>query len=180
MEFYEQNVEYGYKYDSSAIVSDGTPAPVLIDDVHVYEPSTRPGGPLPHAWLDRLGKRVALCDIAGHGHFLLIAGEEGNAWYEAAKQIAQEQGLPLEAIRVSPFAGDWLDLRFDWLRQREISATGAVLVRPDRYIAWRALGASENPRAALESALNQILVRYPESGPQKVESSARPLSTLQP
>jgi 2,4-dichlorophenol 6-monooxygenase len=49
MEFYEQNVEYGYTYDSSAIVPDRTPAPQLIDDVDVYEPSIRPGSTLPHA-----------------------------------------------------------------------------------------------------------------------------------
>jgi 2,4-dichlorophenol 6-monooxygenase len=156
-EFYEQNVEYGYTYSSPAIIPDGTPEPQLINDVHVYEPSTRPGSTLPHAWLQRLGKRVALSDLAGHGHFLLITGEEGDAWYHAATRIAQKSGLPLKAIRVSPFAGDWLDLRFDWLRQREIAADGAILVRPDRVVAWRSLGASAEPQDALEQALDQIL-----------------------
>ena len=92
MEFYEQNVEYGYTYNSSAIVPDGTPAPQLIDDVHVYEPSTRPGSTLPHAWLHRLGQRKALCDLAGHGQFLLITGEGGEGWIQAAAHIAQERG----------------------------------------------------------------------------------------
>ena len=157
MEFYEQNVEYGYTYNSPAIVPDGTPAPQLIDDVHVYETSTRPGSTLPHAWLYRLGQRKALCDMAGHGQFLLITGEGGEGWIQAAAHIAQEQGLPLKAISVNPFSGDWLDTRFDWLRQREVSSEGAVLVRPDRHIAWRSFGASENPRATLEEALGQVL-----------------------
>jgi 2,4-dichlorophenol 6-monooxygenase len=157
MEFYEQNVEYGYTYNSPAIVPDGTPAPQLIDEVHVYEPSTRPGSTLPHAWLHRLGQRKALCDLAGHGQFLLITGEGGEGWIKAAAHIAQEQGLPLQAISVNPFSGDWLDTRFDWLRQREVSSEGAVLVRPDRHIAWRSFSASENPRATLEEALGQVL-----------------------
>jgi 2,4-dichlorophenol 6-monooxygenase len=157
MEFYEQNVEYGYTYNSSAIIPDGTPAPQLIDDVHVYEPSTRPGSTLPHAWLYRLGQRKALGDLAGHGQFLLITGEGGEGWIQAAAHIAQERGLPLSAISINPFSGDWLDTRFDWLRQREVSSEGAVLVRPDRHIAWRSFSASENPRATLEEALGQVL-----------------------
>ena len=52
MEFSELNVEYGYSYESAAVVSDGTRATQTIDDVRVYEPSTRPGAPLPHAWVD--------------------------------------------------------------------------------------------------------------------------------
>ena len=158
MEFYEQNVEYGYTYNLPAIVPDGTPAPQVIDDVHVYEPSTRPGCTLPHAWLQRLGQRRALCDLAGHGQFLLITGEGGEGWIQAAAQIAEERGLPLSAISVNPFSGDWLDSRFDWLRQREVSSEGAVLVRPDRHVAWRSFGASENPRATLEKVLGQVLV----------------------
>ena len=43
MEFNELNVEYGYAYDSAAIVPDGTAAAVPVDDIRVYEPTTRPG-----------------------------------------------------------------------------------------------------------------------------------------
>jgi 2,4-dichlorophenol 6-monooxygenase len=111
MEFYEQNVEYGYTYDSSAIILDGTFAPELTDDVHVYEPSTRPGSTLPHAWLYRLGQRKALGDLAGHGRFLLITGKGGEDWIQAAARIAQEQGLPLVVININPFSDDWLDTR---------------------------------------------------------------------
>jgi 2,4-dichlorophenol 6-monooxygenase len=100
MEFYEQNVEYGCAFESPAIIADGTPPPAFHDDVHVYQPSTRPGGPLPHAWLQRDGQRVALGDLAGRGSFLLIAGEDGTAWLEAGQQIAQESGIPLQVIRI--------------------------------------------------------------------------------
>jgi len=59
--------------------------------------------------------------------------------------------------RVNPFSGDWLDRRFDWLLQREVSSEGVVLVRPDRHVVWRSFGTSENPQATLEEALDQVL-----------------------
>ena len=52
MEANELNVEYGYRYQSAAVIPDGAPKPQPIDDVRLYEPSTRPGSPLPHAWVD--------------------------------------------------------------------------------------------------------------------------------
>jgi 2,4-dichlorophenol 6-monooxygenase len=44
-------------------------------------------------------------------------------------------------------------------RQREISAQGALLVRPDRVVAWRSLGATADPAAALAHALARVLGR---------------------
>ena len=68
MEFSELNVGYGYEYDSAAVVPDGTPAPSPVDDVWVYEPSTRPGAPLPHAWIDdEHGNRHALPKLVAPG-----------------------------------------------------------------------------------------------------------------
>ena len=46
-----------------------------------------------------------------------------------------------------------------WVRQREISTQGAVLVRPDRVVAWRSIGAAKNPTAELATALSKILGR---------------------
>lgn len=45
------------------------------------------------------------------------------------------------------------------LLQRDISAQGAVLVRPDRVIAWRSMGAANTPTAVLTAALSQIVGR---------------------
>ena len=156
IEFNAHNLEIGYRYESSAIVPDGSPAPQPIDDDLVYEPSTRPGGHLPHAWVTRHEDRRALCDLTGHGEFTLLVGEEGQAWIEAAQGLASARPLRLKTLRIGCHAGDWLDTRFTWLAQRQISPAGALLVRPDRIIAWRHAGAHAEPRAALAQALDQI------------------------
>jgi len=43
IEFSEFNVEYGYCYQSAAVVPDGSTEPAPVDDIRVYQPSTRPG-----------------------------------------------------------------------------------------------------------------------------------------
>ena len=160
MEFGEHNVEYGYAYESGAIVPDGSPAPESPDEIRVYQPSTRPGAPLPHAWIDdEDGARRPIKDLVAPGRFLLIAGEDGDDWIDAARNLAERADLPLDAVRIGHVDGDLFDPRCTWLRQREIDANGAILVRPDRFIAWRSLGAADNPVTELTAALSAVLAR---------------------
>jgi 2,4-dichlorophenol 6-monooxygenase len=158
MEFRKHNVEYGQTYTSSAIVDDETPAPAAIDDVRVYAPGTRPGAPLPHAEVEDLdGGHHALMDLVRPGQLLLIAGEDGNAWCDAARRLAETAGVPLRAVRIGHADGDYRDPRCTWLRLRQITAQGAVLVRPDRFVAWRNAGAAANPVGELGAALTKVL-----------------------
>jgi 2,4-dichlorophenol 6-monooxygenase len=160
MEFCEHNVELGYVYASSAVLDDGSAAPDPVDPIRIYEPSTRPGCPLPHAWIDdEDGRRRAIKDLIAPGRFLLIAGERGEDWCAAARELADATALPLDALRIGHLDGDLFDPRCTWLRHREIGPYGAILVRPDRFIAWRSLGAHEHPFGELAAALSQILAR---------------------
>jgi 2,4-dichlorophenol 6-monooxygenase len=160
MEFREHAVEYGYAYDSSAVVPDGAPAPAALDEIRVYAPGTRPGAPLPHAWLeDPDGARCSTLDLVRPGRFLLIAGEEGAAWCAAASAVAAEAGLPLDAVRIGHATGDYRDPRCAWLVRREVGPRGAVLVRPDRFVAWRSRGEAADPPGELTSVLGRVLSR---------------------
>jgi 2,4-dichlorophenol 6-monooxygenase len=160
MEFSELNVEYGYAYSSAAVIPDGTAPPEPIDDVRIYEPSTRPGAPLPHAWIDdEDGNRRPLKDLVAPGRFLLIAGEDGQPWCDAARQLAAEADVALDAVRIGHIDGDLYDARCAWLRQRQIHSDGAILVRPDRCVAWRQPTAVDDPRRKLDAAVGQILAR---------------------
>jgi 2,4-dichlorophenol 6-monooxygenase len=160
MEANELNVEYGYRYESAAVIPDGSPEPEPIDDIRLYEPSARPGSPLPHAWIDdESGKRRPLKDLVVPGRFLLIAGEEGEAWIAAAAAVAAVSAIPLDALRIGHIDGDLFDTRLAWARYRGISSKGAVLARPDRVVAWRSADAVDDPEAALAAALASVLGR---------------------
>jgi 2,4-dichlorophenol 6-monooxygenase len=159
MEFGELGVEFGYRYESGAVVSDGTPPAASPDPIRLYEPSTRPGSPLPHAWIDdEDGRRRPIKDLVRPGRFLLIAGEDGQAWCEAARELAGA-GLPLDAVRIGHLDGDLFDPRCTWLRRREIGPAGAIIVRPDRFVAWRSIAEADDPSAELAAAFGQILAR---------------------
>ncbi len=160
MEANELNVEYGYRYQSAAVVPDGTSDAPAIDDIRLYEPGTRPGSPLPHAWIDdESGSRRALKDLVIPGRFLLIAGEEGQDWCTAARTIAGLNNLPVDAVRIGHLDGDLFDTRLAWAQFRGITPKGAVLVRPDRVVAWRYAGASAEPVSHLATALGKVLGR---------------------
>jgi len=159
MEFNEHNVEFGFRADSAAIVPDGSSEPAPIDDVRIYRPDTRPGSPLPHAWVERAGRRLPLRQSAPPSAFTLIAGEDGEAWCTAARDAAAQRKVPLVAVRVGHAEGDWLDPRLGFVRMREFGRTGAILVRPDRVIAWRSMGEAADPVGVLGSALDRVLAR---------------------
>jgi len=159
MEFKEHNVEFGFRCSSEAVVPDASPEPVAVDDMHVYQPDTRPGSPLPHAWVERAGTRVPLRQVAPPSSFTLIAGEDGAAWCAAAREAAARRGIELVTIRVGHTEGEWLDPRFAFLRVREFGREGAILVRPDRVIAWRSMGAAADPGRELGAAIDRILAR---------------------
>jgi 2,4-dichlorophenol 6-monooxygenase len=160
MEFGELNVEYGFSYEAGAIVADDSEPPASPDEVRIYLPSTRPGAPLPHAWIDdEDGNRRPIKDLVAPGRFLLIAGEEGETWCAAARELAAAYDLPLDAVRIGHLDGDLFDPRCAWLRQREIGSDGALLVRPDRFVAWRSVGEASDPAEALADAWKRLMAR---------------------
>jgi 2,4-dichlorophenol 6-monooxygenase len=156
-EFRPQNADLGYAYDSAAIVGDGSPAVAPLDPVRLYIPSSRPGHLLPHAWVVRGGERLAIQSLVHGGHFALIAGEDGQDWVEAAGELAAKHDIPLRAVRIGLQDVDLVDVRLAWLKNRGITASGVVLVRPDGHIAFRSLGGVDDPSATLTSVFGQIM-----------------------
>ncbi|KAH7324837.1 FAD binding domain-containing protein [Stachybotrys elegans] len=150
-------------YTSSAIYLDDetTPRPTVNGDV-IVKPliTTYPGTRLPHAWLDISTRRkeISTIDLAGHGSFCLLYGPGGKAWKEAATKIAAATGVPIKAYGIG-FGLDYIDLHRRWYEVREIEDDGCVLVRPDRYVAWRAKQMVEGCEDKLLHVLNKVLSR---------------------
>ena len=161
-QFNAHGVELGQRYTSSATVDDGTPWPVPDRDPELHlQRTTHPGAPLPHAWLQRAGCRVSTLDLARHDGFALLTGIGGGAWEQAAARVAAEVGVPVDAVRIGP-GQPVEDVYGDWARLREVEEAGCVLVRPDRFVAWRAAEAALDVDAAaarLRAVLTAVLDR---------------------
>ena len=65
--------------------------------------------------------------------------------------------MQIDAVRIGHAEGEYRDPRSTWTRYRQISRAGAILVRPDRYVAWRKPGGSDTPRIELADALSAVL-----------------------
>jgi len=148
------DIELGYLYRSPAILSEGETDRVH-EDPHVS--FGRLGARAPHLWLEQDGLPVSTIDLFCRA-FVLIAAPDGAGWAEAARSVAQGiTGLELEAHVVGR----------DGLRDREarfasahgLTSSGAVLVRPDGFVAWRAASMAGDPAQAFSNALTSILMR---------------------
>ena len=89
------------------------------------------------------------------GRWLLLAGPDGTQWTGAAKSAAQSfANLPMDAWQVGAHLSDPAG---QFAGGVGISATGAILVRPDGFVAWRAETAASDCEAALRAALGRSL-----------------------
>jgi hypothetical protein len=161
-EFHGVGIEMNQRYESKAIYSaDESPRPALPEDpVLEHEITTYPGSRLPHAWLNtRLpGKQFSTLDLAGHGVFCLLTGVGGQQWKVAAKAAAEILGIEVRAYSIG-WGQDYEDVYFDWARRREICDDGCVLVRPDRFVAWRSKSMIPEPDRKIIHVLSSILGR---------------------
>ena len=155
-EYNALGVELNQRYSSIAVVPDGAAPEAFVQDREIHaQHTTRPGAKLPHAWLvDRGGRRLSTLDLVGDGAFTLLTGPTGQPWVEAAAFLA----LPFLRVVVVG-EDDAQDLYFNWARVREVAEDGAVLVRPDGYVAWRARTAEPEARHRLAEALACVLGR---------------------
>ena len=158
-QFNAHGMELDQRYSSAAIIDDGVPEPTDDRDRVLYHhPTTHPGARLPHAWLENERRRVSTLDITGHGRMTLLVGPDGEAWRDAARTVSAESGLPID-VRAVGVRCEYDDVLGDWGAVREIGDDGALLVRPDHHIAWRAHIAAGDPVAALRDAVDRAVCR---------------------
>jgi putative polyketide hydroxylase len=147
----------GYQYRSAAVVSD-QPAPADPDAaLLVDELRGQPGTRVPHAWVQHDGRRVSTLDLLGHD-FNLLTGDDGAAWTEAAAAVSAALGVPIGVHQIGP-AGDALDPDGEWAQVTGLPPGGALLVRPDDFVGWRADRLPADPESGLRQVLSAILAR---------------------
>jgi putative polyketide hydroxylase len=147
-------VHMGYRYDSGAVID---PQPQLPSTEHVdLVMDGAPGSRLPHVWLERDGRRLSTLDLVRSG-FTLLAGAGGDRWIRAAQEAADRLGVELAACKIAPSA-DVADRHGRWPHCAGLAEDGALLVRPDQFVAWRAATMPDDPAVDLTQALTRVLL----------------------
>jgi hypothetical protein len=126
----------GYQYRSAAVVSD-TPSTGAPPEF-VSELRGQPGTRMPHVWLH---DGVSTLDLVGRG-FTLLTAESTGAW-------SVPESIVLQTI--SP------EDRNGWLSATRLQPDGALLVRPDAFVAWRTESLPADPIAELGRVLTAVL-----------------------
>ncbi|SDJ59322.1 FAD-dependent monooxygenase [Nonomuraea jiangxiensis] len=144
----------GTRYHSTAILAEPGDDGSLLEDPRV--PNGRPGSRAPHVVFDWDGQRISTIDLFGSGFVLLADKQGGQSWVDAGRLVKERLGVQLTRLLVGE---ELLDVEGRFQERYGISRGGAVLVRPDGYVAWRAQHPASDPTTTLETVMRQLLSR---------------------
>lgn len=141
-------MEFGHLYRSTAVIGAGSELPSALRlDQWAGQPGTR----APHLWVTRDGKRESTLDVVGGGWVLLA---HGGGWDRAAARATRATGVMLQCLRVGV---DIISPHPEAFRAAfGLGTSGASLVRPDGYVAWRATELPTDPAAILTDVLRRV------------------------
>lgn len=148
-----EGLDLGFIYHSETVLSENDETLSILPDKYV--PTTLPGSRAPHVQLLKNGQSISTLDLFEKEYVMLI-GASGQAWQLAANELLKKISFPLKIYRVAK-DGDLIDQENSWHNIYEITESGAVLVRPDGHIAWRAKTTLENPEKIVKETLRLLL-----------------------
>ncbi|MFF7734929.1 FAD-dependent monooxygenase [Streptomyces sp. NPDC007984] len=151
----ETTVLFGHVYRSGAVAAesggdDGAP----VEDP--TQPSGRPGTRAPHLVLRTAGVDTPLHDTLTGG-WSLLAGPDGGLWERAASGVSRLTGAIITVHRVG--GEEPAPVVEEFLKKYGITASGAALVRPDGFLAWRSAEQPADPAAELSAVVHRLLSR---------------------
>jgi 2-polyprenyl-6-methoxyphenol hydroxylase-like FAD-dependent oxidoreductase len=145
------DVVFGGRYPAGAFVpepgDDGAPFE------RAHELSGRPGTRAPYFVLEQDGRRTPVQDLFGAG-FVLLTGTGGDVWLAAADRIDDVSRFQVKGYRA--VASDPAGSERRWPELYGVADDGAVLVRPDGFVAWRARRKPADPASALLDAATRL------------------------
>ncbi|MFG2027649.1 FAD-dependent oxidoreductase [Streptomyces sp. NPDC048825] len=152
------NVVLGHRYPHGAVLGADPAAPVVPEKLAL---TGDPGSRAPHLWVRHQGRRISTLDLYERSLVLLSDGdtEDASGWHQAAVRLAEELSVPLVSYRLGTGAGSELapEDDADWAERHGTTRTGAVLVRPDGFVAWRSSGPAEDAELTLRQVLTTVL-----------------------
>lgn len=147
--FSAPGIEVGFAYTDGLVASEAGEKPIDGDGITQYRPTTWPGARMPHTNIALNGKPISNHLLLNMRDFLLIcAPGNGAQWASALESITLPLGLSvkLEEIHATSAPDE------TWKKLFEVGEHGAVLIRPDGHVFWRASQTSDVSQLA--QALN--------------------------
>jgi len=149
------HIECGYCYNSRAVIADSDGPPP--GRMNPRESKGRPGSRAPHLYLEKGGAPISTLDLFGR-NFTMLTGREAARWRESAHTAARQSTVDLDVYSIGGTAPGALgDSSHAFPAAYGISPSGAVLVRPDGFVAWRAKTSEGASPVAITHALASIL-----------------------
>jgi putative polyketide hydroxylase len=140
----DYDVVLGQNYRSGAVIANEPESSAFVRHQELSgEPRTR----MPHMMIEHAGKLLSTHDLLG-SRFLLLTAD--STWAQAANGLSSA----LACHRFGP-GGDLVDPKGLWPARFGIHGDGAVLVRPDGFIAWRSAEGLRNPGQVLAGVLRR-------------------------
>jgi putative polyketide hydroxylase len=146
----DDHVDLGQRYASTAVVGENGAAPAPAGDPRTWE--GMPGTRAPHLELLRDGAPISSIDLYDR-QLVLLTGSDGAAWADAGRSMAGD--LDVHVVGSGPVQ----DPGGAFPGAHGIGPSGAVLVRPDGIVAWRARDDAEAGPAALRGVVDTVLHR---------------------
>lgn len=141
-------IELGQLYRSSAVIGAGPDLPpAQVPALWAGQPGTR----APHLEIVVDGEARSTLDLFQPGWVLVSQDER---WGEATAAAANKLGVSVRFVHLGREATPVEPQAFP--AAYGLGETGATLVRPDGYIAWRAVDAAADPALALTEALGIV------------------------
>jgi 2,4-dichlorophenol 6-monooxygenase len=158
-------LDLGFTYERGAFIAEAAAGPPAGHPVLDYRPTTWPSARLPHFWVERDGARISIHDVlAPDGFTLLVHAAGAQSWRDAVAAIAQRLPMRMRSFTVGTGRdADLVDRDENWIKLSEVQPTGAVLVRPDGHVAWRANGLPEQTVDELLRVMIGLLRRVTEA-----------------
>lgn len=141
-------LEFGQLYRSMAVLGANADLPeALRPDEWAGQPGTR----APHLWVSKGGEQLSTLDFFGRDWVLVAENEQ---WVTAAAGASQQLGIDLACVRIGV---DLVPHNLEaFLMAFSLTGTGASLIRPDGYIAWRSTDLPTDPRSVLTNVLERV------------------------
>lgn len=152
----DADIDLGYRYRIETSDGEWTP-----ESVHgnPRESAGAPGTRAPHHVLMRDGREISTHDLFDV-NFVMLGAPDADAWAKAARMAVETAQVPIDFHRIGRADG-FGDVTGGFCSAYGLSSTGAVLVRPDGFVAWRAVNDDAASADAVIDALTAALLPGP-------------------